>query len=199
MSHYFETPTAAGRQFDLTVSLWGRPVTLTSAPGVFSGRRLDPGTAVLLRTCPPPTGPGRLLDLGCGVGPIGLALALCCPQAEVVAVDVNQRAVELTALNAARLGVSDRLWAGPPQAVDPTWRFDQIWSNPPIRIGKTALHELLSDWLARLTDRGQAFLVVSRHLGADSLAAWSTDQGWDCRRLASAQGYRVLALARPDP
>ncbi|MDR1214631.1 MAG: methyltransferase [Propionibacteriaceae bacterium] len=198
MSHYFETPTAAGPQFNLTLRLWDRTVELVSAPGVFSGRRLDPGTAVLLRTCPPPTGPGRLLDLGCGIGPIALALASHCPQAEIAAIDVNRRAVELTALNAARLGLSDRLWAGPPEAVDPTWRFDQIWSNPPIRIGKAALRQLLTDWLGRLTDQGQAFLVVARHLGADSLAAWLAGQGWDCQRLASAKGYRVLRLARPE-
>ena len=70
--------------------------------------------------------------------------------------------------------------------------FDLIWSNPAIRVGKAALHEMLRTWLDRLTPDGRAVLVVQRHLGADSLAAWLNDEGWPTERLASRRGYRLL-------
>jgi len=200
MAHYFETPAGEAPEFDVTMTLWDRTVTLTSAPGVFSGRRLDPGTAVLLRACLPPTGPGPFLDLGCGLGPIGLALALHTA-AEIWALDVNHRALELTRRNAGRLGVADRLHAVTPDGIDPALRFAEIWSNPPIRIGKPALHELLTTWLTRLTPTGRAHLVVAKNLGADSLARWLGDGPWSVERRASARGYRVLdvgLIAAPD-
>jgi 16S rRNA G1207 methylase RsmC len=197
MSHYFETPAAPGPERLVPMRLWGFDVELLAAPGVFSGRRLDPGTAILLRTCPPPTGTPALLDLGCGAGPIACALALACPGGHVTAVDVNARAVQLTARNADRLGVAGRVAALAPDAVDPAARFDEIWSNPPIRIGKASLHDLLGAWLPRLAPGGAAKLVVARHLGADSLAAWLVGAGWPAERLGSAKGYRVLAVRRP--
>jgi len=194
VSHYFETPEGDGPEFDVPMTLWDTPVTLTSAPGVFSGHRLDPGTAVLLRTVGPPEGPGPFLDLGCGIGPLALALALHTRE-EVWAVDVNQRALELTAANAAALGVADRVHAVRPDQVPDAVTFQEIWSNPPIRIGKQALHDLLATWLARLAPDGQAHLVVAKNLGADSLARWLELQGHPTTKLASAKGYRVLRVA----
>jgi 16S rRNA G1207 methylase RsmC len=191
VSHYFETPAGDAAEFDVPMTLWDTPVTLTSMPGVFSGHRLDPGTAVLLRTVAPPEHAVTALDLGCGIGPIALALALHSP-ATVWAVDVNQRAVDLTARNAARLGLDGRVHAVTPDAVPAGLAFDEIWSNPPIRIGKPALHDLLTTWLARLAPGGRAYLVVAKNLGADSLAAWLAAAGWTTAKLGSAKGYRVL-------
>jgi len=195
VSHYFETPDGSDdARREISATIWGRTLTFTTSGGVFSGGRLDPGTAVLLRSVDPPLGGARrLLDLGCGYGPIAVALAAVCPDADVTAVDVNDRALELTRVNAARAGVAVR--AVHPEDVPPDTRFDEIWSNPPIRIGKDALHELLASWLARLETDGRAYLVVGRNLGADSLQAWLTDQGYVCDRLASAKGYRVLQVA----
>ncbi len=195
MSHYFETPVSRSERL-IPMSLWGHEVMMTSARGVFSAAGLDQGTAVLLRSLPAPVQATRLLDLGCGIGPIAVALATACPDAEVTAVDVNDLAVELTQRNAEAAGVGDRVRAARPDQIDPDDRFDEIWSNPPIRIGKEALHQLLRTWLPRLTSSGTARLVVARNLGADSLASWLVSEGWCVARTASSKGFRVLSVTR---
>ncbi len=196
MSHYFQTPSGTEKRFTVPMRLLGHDVELESARGVFSGDGLDAGTAVLLRTVEPPTGAVRVLDLGCGIGPITVALGLASPEARITAVDVNERALALTASNAARTSIADRVTVVHPDDVPAELAFDQIWSNPPIRIGKAALHALLEQWLPRLTPAGVAYLVVARNLGADSLAVWIEQNGWGCSRLASAKGFRVLAVTR---
>ena len=198
MSHYFETPEEPFVAHDFTATIFGRELTFASAPGVFSGSRLDLGTSVLLREVDPPVA-GHVLDLGCGVGTIAVGLALASPEVTVDAVDVNERAVELTRLNAGRHKVADRVRAMTPSKVSPETRYDEIWSNPPIRIGKEALHDLLLTWLARLREGGAAYLVVGRNLGGDSLQRWLIDKGYPTERLASAKGFRVLRACRRAP
>lgn len=200
MSHYFDTPQAPEKRRTIEATIWGQEHTFTTANGVFSGARLDPGTAVLFRETTPPAVPGRFLDLGCGFGPIAVALATQCPGAVVDAVDVNDRALELTRVNAAAAGVGEQVRvATPDQLLAQGPVYDQIWSNPPIRIGKQALHELLLTWLPRLAPQGQAWLVVSKNLGGDSLQQWLVEQGWPTVRTASAKGFRVLQVSRPGP
>jgi 16S rRNA (guanine1207-N2)-methyltransferase len=176
-------------------SAGGRSYALVASSGVFSAQRLDPGTAVLLRKAalPGPRG-GVYLDLGCGYGPISMVLAGTSPHATVYAVDVNARALDLVRANAAALGVADRVIACPPDEVPAGVRFDEIWSNPPIRVGKAELHNLLSTWLPRLAPGGSAWLVVARNLGADSLQDWLCGQGWQVARHASQKGYRVFQV-----
>ena len=198
MSHYFHTPEGPEHRREVHAVIWDLDYDFVSADGVFSGSRLDPGTAVLFRETEPPADSTRLLDLGCGFGPIAVALARSVPDARVDAVDVNERALELTRLNARRYGVDARVSVGTPDAVDPGTRYDEIWSNPPIRIGKPALHDLLTSWLPRLAPGGVARLVVGKNLGADSLARWLSDQGWDVTRAASAKGFRVLEVRPGD-
>jgi 16S rRNA (guanine1207-N2)-methyltransferase len=195
--HYFTAdPSAPFRRVPLTVEAWGRELRLTSGSGVFSQGRLDPGTGVLLRQTSSPTGGRTFLDLGCGYGVIAAALAVARPDAEVWAVDVNERAVLLAGENAEALRVADRLHAVTPDLVPAEVVFDEMWSNPPIRIGKEALHALLLTWLPRLAPEGRAVMVVGKNLGADSLQRWLTDQGYPTERLASAKGFRVLEARR---
>jgi len=171
----------------------GRVLSVQTSGGVFSRNRIDDGTAFLIDKAPPPPSRGTALDLGCGWGPLAMALAVRAPELQVWAVDVNQQAVNLARNNAAanKLG---QIVVRDPHDVPPDLRFDVIWSNPPIRIGKDQLHELLRTWLPRLASTGEAWLVVSRHLGADSLAAWLTAEGWSCERCASRRGYRLLRV-----
>jgi 16S rRNA (guanine1207-N2)-methyltransferase len=197
--HYFSAdPGVAFRRTPVRATVWGHELTLTSGSGVFAQGRLDVGTAVLFRETDPP-GPGTFLDLGCGYGVIGLALAVAVPGARVWAVDVNERAVLLANENAASLGVADRYTAVTPDAVPDDVMFDEIWSNPPIRVGKQALHELLLTWLPRLAPEGRAVMVVGKNLGADSLQRWLGEQGFPAGRLASSKGFRVLESRRAAP
>jgi 16S rRNA (guanine1207-N2)-methyltransferase len=196
--HYFSAdPSVAFRRAPVRATVWGHDLDLVSGSGVFAQGRLDIGTAVLFRETEPPSG-GVLLDLGCGYGVIGCALAVAAPGATVRAADVNERAVLLTNENAKSLGVEDRLVASTPDGVPTDLVFDEIWSNPPIRIGKEALHALLLTWLPRLRPGGRAVLVVGKNLGADSLQRWLTEQGYPTTRLASAKGFRVLEARRPS-
>ena len=194
--HYFSAdPSVPFKRVPVEAEVWGHDLRLTSGSGVFAQGRLDVGTAVLFRETEPPVG-GRILDLGCGYGVIGLAIALSAPTATVTAVDVNERAVLLANENAAALGVADRFRATTPEGVGSSAAYDEIWSNPPIRIGKDALHELLLTWLPRLVPGGRAVMVVGKNLGGDSLQRWLTDQGYPTERIGSAKGFRVLQTLR---
>jgi 16S rRNA G1207 methylase RsmC len=193
--HYFATdPASAVRRLPVQVTAWGHDLRLQSASGVFAHGRLDTGTAVLLRAARPDAAPGTYLDLGCGYGAIACGLAAAVPAGVVWAVDVNPRALQLTGENAAALGLADRVHARVPDAVPEGVAFDEIWSNPPIRVGKAVLHELLLRWLPRMRPDGRAVLVVAKFLGADSLQRWLGEQGYRCTRLASAKGFRVLEV-----
>lgn len=197
--HYFTSDPAAPsapQVIDLVLSE-GRLVPLTTDRGTFSPERIDDGTRALLAEGPAVPTAGVLADVGCGYGPIAIALALRGgPAVEVWAVDVNERARALCQANAEANGVGDQVRVVAPEDVPADLVVDQIWSNPPIRIGKTALHELLTTWLGRLSPgTGTAELVVQKHLGADSLSRWLTDQGWTTERTASRGGYRILHVA----
>lgn len=215
--HYFsETPGGDFTPREIEVELAGATRRLVTAGGVFSPEHLDEGTRVLLRTLAneaagaaepgTSTAPdnsaehadGPLLDLGCGWGAIALSAALTHPGTEVWAVDINARARELTATNAARLGL-DTVHVAAPDEVPGGLRFAAIHSNPPIRVGKAALHELLRQWLPLLAPGGSASLVVAKHLGAESLQRWiaTSFDTFDVSRAARDKGFHVIRVVAP--
>ncbi|WP_249295901.1 methyltransferase [Agrococcus sp. Marseille-Q4369] len=198
--HYFSPDPAAPESVrTLRVPIAGREREMVTAAGVFSGDRLDVGTAVLLDAVPAPPATGELLDLGCGWGPIAATLALRSPDARVWAVDVNARALSLVERNAELLSLSN-IVPSMPERVPADVRFDAIWSNPPIRIGKQQLHELLEAWIPRLAPGATAWLVVQKHLGADSLLRWLQERfaGFNVERADSRKTYRIIAVTAPD-
>jgi 16S rRNA (guanine1207-N2)-methyltransferase len=192
--HYFDPhPAVASRPRTVHLRLGEIDLELQADRGVFGSRAVDLGTLVLLGEAPPPPPAGEMMDLGCGYGPIAIAMALRAPGAHVWAVDVNERALELTRVNATAAGARS-VTACLPDEVPENVAFDAIYSNPPVRVGKAPLHELLLRWLPRLRPGGAAFLVVQRNLGSDSLAAWLASQGFAVSRLKSKKGYRVLEV-----
>lgn len=199
MEHYFSSePAAHSKPHPLTVTLGGVRRELISDAGVFSPQRLDLGTAQLLSHGPDLPERGTFVDLGCGWGPIALHLALTSPAATVWAIDVNTRARALTKENARRCNVEVNV-ADPDEALAAPQleRIDRLWSNPPIRIGKAALHELLETWLSRLAPTGEAMLVVAKNLGADSLGRWiESELELRCEKWHSRKGYRLLRITR---
>jgi 16S rRNA (guanine1207-N2)-methyltransferase len=212
--HYFDSdPDAASRPSTADLVLPDLHLRLNTDRGVFSPDRVDLGTRVLLETVPAPPAGGRLLDLGCGYGPVALTMASRAPGATVLGVDVNSRAVGLARRNASDHGLDnvrfavvspvgepvpeqDGEGAPAPLAEDLLGPFDALWSNPPIRVGKGVLHAMLRTWLGRLSPEGVAHLVVQRHLGSDSLQKWLDAEGLPAERVASRAGFRVLAVRR---
>lgn len=196
--HYFDaSPEAAHRPGLVRVVLPDVYLELATDSGVFSPGRLDPGTRFLLESASPPPASGDLLDLGCGYGPIAAVLAKRSPGATVWAVDVNERALRLCARNAEQAGLANVRCVAPDDPGLPA-SFAGMWSNPPIRIGKAALHSLLETWLSRLAPGAAAWLVVGRNLGADSLHSWLERRGWPVARAAARSGYRLLQVDYPE-
>jgi 16S rRNA G1207 methylase RsmC len=198
-AHYFSaSPAGPFTRKPLTVDLAGETRTLQTSGGIFSPDGIDKGTAVLLAEVPAPSPAGNLLDIGCGWGPIALTMALQSPGAHVYAVDVNERCITLTNENAASLGLGN-VTASAPEDVDPELRFDTIWSNPPIRIGKDELHSLLKLWIPRLAPGGSAWLVVQKNLGSDSLQRWLSqelDASFTVTREATSKAFRILRIRK---
>ena len=222
-SHYFDSDPSIGSSVKtISLVLPDMRLELRTDRGVFARDRVDAGTKLLLLDPPPiqgsdragELGPSRgptpvsptdgaatdertLVDVGAGYGPIACVLASRNPTATVWAVEVNGRARELCRQNAELAGLSNVIVVGP-EDVPEDLRVDEVWSNPPIRIGKSQLHELLISWLTRLQPTGTGQLVVQRHLGADSLQRWLVTQGWEVRRRRSRKAFRLLEVTRPD-
>lgn len=197
--HYFsDTPDSPDRRTTKQVTIRRHTFSVEVASGTFSPGRLDKGTRVLLATAPAPSPTGVLVDVGCGWGPITLAMASESPDARVIAVDTNSRARLLTAKNASTAGLTNVTVVAPDSVADDTV-VDTLWSNPPIRIGKQALHGLLGTWLHRLGPRGEAWLVVAKNLGAESLLAWlnTSHAGvFDAARVGRDKGFHVIRVTR---
>ena len=198
-NHYFaSSPEGPLVPREITVTLNGNKYSVLTAGGIFSPEHIDQGTQVLLTHLEKANPSGNFLDIGCGWGPIALALALHSPKAVIYAIDVNQRSLELTKLNAERLGISNIIVCKP-EEVPHDIQFDEIWSNPPIRVGKVVLHEILTLWINRLTTGGTARLVVQKNLGSDSLHKWLTQEfspEFESTRIDSSKTFRVLKVIR---
>jgi len=197
--HYFSQEPKSNYQLkQIELKIAGEVFKVSTASGTFSPLRLDVGTSVLIDQLELAPKDGNILDLGCGWGPIALNLAKHSPEAKVWAVDVNSRSLELTADNAKTVGLAN-IQTATPEAVPEDIKFSGIWSNPPIRIGKKELHELLLSWLPRLENGASAYLVVQKNLGSDSLQKWLAEtlvDGYEVSRLTSVKTYRILKVLR---
>jgi 16S rRNA G1207 methylase RsmC len=198
-NHYFaSSPEGPLVPREIAVTLNGNKYSVLTAGGVFSPEHIDQGTQVLLTHLEKANPSGNFLDIGCGWGPIALALALHSPKAKIYAIDVNERSLELTKLNVERLGLTN-IVVCKPEEVPSDIEFDEIWSNPPIRVGKIALHEILTLWINRLTAGGTARLVVQKNLGSDSLHKWLIQEfnpNFESSRIDTSKTFRVLKVTK---
>ncbi len=199
--HYFSAqPAGEFRTTEIAVRLAHGDYTVETAGSIFSPDHIDAGTEQLLYSVPTPPETGNFLDLGCGWGPMALTLAIEAPEASIYAVDVNERALELTTRNAARLGLAN-ITVGLPGSIEPAVNFDLIWSNPPIRVGKAELHDIMKTWLPRLNVAGEAYLVVAKHLGADSFEKWlgsEFEATHSVTREDTRKGFRIIKVVRTN-
>ena len=195
--HYFSNePVGEFRPKSIEVTLAGKKISVQTAGGIFSPDHVDTGTLVLLELLDEAPKIGNILDIGCGWGPIALSLAINNPHATVWAVDVNERALQLTRMNAEKLGLSN-IKVCKPEEVPTDLEFSGIWSNPPIRVGKDVLHEILLTWLPRLEKDADGYLVVQKNLGADSLHRWleaELPENYSTIRIDTAKSFRVLRV-----
>jgi 16S rRNA (guanine1207-N2)-methyltransferase len=197
--HYFSSdPAAPKKTVNIVLEVAGQEITIEAASGTFSSSKLDAGTAVLLKQDNHFPKDGNVLDIGCGWGPIGLAIAKLAKQTKVYGIDVNQRSIEQSNLNAEALGLKN-YWAMHSKDLAADMKFSAIWSNPPIRVGKKVLHELMETFIPRLEPGGKAMLVVQKNLGADSFQRWLASRfpESEVTRIATDKGYRVICLTSP--
>ncbi|MFU0543089.1 class I SAM-dependent methyltransferase [Gardnerella vaginalis] len=199
--YFSANPNSLDLRRTLHVDLRGHEVSVQVSNGVFSSSKLDLGTAVLLKHAPQPPENGRFFDIGCGWGAISLALGFESPNAQIYAVDVNERALELTDINAKNAGLNNIHTYLVEDALkeDELKDIDLIWSNPPIRVGKDILHNILLTWLPRLKVGGAAYLVVQKNLGSDSLIPWLSEnlgEDFSVEKYASSKGYRIIEVLR---
>ena len=198
-NHYFaSSPEGPLVTREITVNLNGNKTQVLTAGGIFSPEHIDQGTQVLLAHIEAANPTGTFLDIGCGWGPIALALALHSPKATIYAIDVNERSLELTKMNAGKLGITNIIVCKP-EDVPQEIMFDEIWSNPPIRVGKKVLHEILNLWIKKLVKGGTARLVVQKNLGSDSLHKWLMEEfspEFESTRIDSSKTFRVLKVSK---
>lgn len=200
-SQYFdENPNVESDPKLVSYSKNGIEYIFETDRGVFSYERVDKATQILLDVlgekfvgAPPQT----IVDVGCGYGPITCVVADQFPEASITGVDTNQRARDLAVKNCRKNIGGDRIRILAPEEVDETLTVDLIVSNPPIRVGKQALYELLRGWSTCLNEHGQMWLVIAKNLGSDSTAQYlETECAMEVHREASKKGFRVLRCTK---
>jgi len=194
MSHYFlNDDTLASKPRQIVYSFNGTNFSLESDIGVFSKNELDQGSELLIRTLLPLNLGNTLLDLGCGIGVLGLTLSYFHPGLNVLLTDVNTRALSLCNANANSLKLGQRvtvLQSDIYQKVE--GKFDSIVSNPPIRAGKKVTYEIYRGALTHLIDGGSLYIVIRKQQGALSVKSYLEELFGNVAVLAREKGFYVL-------
>ena len=200
MTQYFaQQPAVPSRRREVDARLRGRSWTFLTDAGVFAREGVDPGTRLLIEAMRIDAG-DRVLDLGCGYGPIGLVAATLALRGQVVMVDVNERAVVLARENAARAGLDNvEVFQGDGTAPVRGRTFDVVAMNPPIRSGRDAVRRLLRESREALRPGGRFYLVVRTAQGARTLAKEVEGMFAQAGEIARGGGYRVYEAMKGPP
>ena len=193
MAHYFDLdPPLASKERTVEFMIDGRVIALQSDNGVFSKDKIDEGTFAFLKVIVPLRLSGKILDIGCGYGPIGLTIALTSPEARVDLADVNTRALALCEKNAKLLGLSQRvtvLQSDVYKNIEGT--YDSIVVNPPIRAGKVVTYAMYDGAFTHLIDGGSLFLVIRKNQGAPSASKYIESIFGNITLLDRSKGYYI--------
>lgn len=193
MAHYYDLdPSLESKERLIEFVISGRKVSLYSDNGVFSKNKLDEGSRILIETLLPLNLTGKILDLGCGYGPIGLSIGLCSPSASVTLADVNPRAVALCKKNAELLNLSDRVTCLQSDIYSNVeGKFNAIISNPPIRAGKRVTYTMYKEAKEHLVSGGQFYFVIRKAQGASSASQYVKEVFGNITLLARSKGYHI--------
>ena len=198
MGYYFdENPTLESNVKEIAFSLYGQNYTYFTDNGVFSKSKIDEGTYIFLKVLLPLRLTGRILDLGCGYGPIGLTIAQNSKEARVDLADINSRALALASKSGERLNLNDRVTflhsdifekiEGP---------YDSIVVNPPIRAGKIVTYRMYEESKQYLIDGGSLYVVIRRKQGAESALKYIETVFENVSVLHKEKGYWIIKATK---
>ncbi|MGV0167926.1 class I SAM-dependent methyltransferase [Furfurilactobacillus sp. WILCCON 0119] len=196
--YYTPNPEAVHDETTWSFRLLGRELTFTTDNGVFSKRTVDYGSRVLLDAFSLDHVPsGSVLDLGCGYGPIGLALASTYPERTVTMVDVNERALALAQKNAQQNRIDNVTIFASDRYAAVTDRYAAIVTNPPVRAGKAIVDDMLSGAKDHLLPGGTLTVVLQKKQGAPSAKKLMTATFGNCEIVKKDKGYYILVATMP--
>ncbi|MBQ8536387.1 MAG: class I SAM-dependent methyltransferase [Clostridia bacterium] len=192
--YYTQAPESESHPRRFTASPLGKELAFWTDAGVFSKGEVDKGTALLLENLPPLQ--GRVLDLGCGWGAVGVTLKAAQPHLNVVMCDVNQRALDLTRRNLQENGLTARVLLSDGLAALAGETFEAVVSNPPIRAGKQVIYDLFRQSFDHLTPGGRLFLVIRKQQGAESAIAYLKTFFQEVVTLKKGGGFWIIQCTK---
>jgi len=192
--YYTQNPASEHRERTIRATACGLTLEFVTDAGVFSKNELDPGSRLLIERLPPLS--GRVLDLGCGWGPVGAFLARLNPQAELVLADVNERALALARRNLQKNGVRAEVIASDGfESIG--GMFSHVVTNPPIRAGKQVIYPMFDEAFRRLEPGGTLSVVIRRQQGAPSALKHFEETFGGAEIVAKDAGYWIIRARRP--
>lgn len=194
--YYTEMPASKHKPGELSYEYRGHALRFETDSGVFSRTEIDRGTHELLAALPE-TMEGKMLDLGCGYGVIGVSLGKQFPGLRIFMADINQRACELSRRNAQLNGVSAAVTQSDGYAAIDETGFDHILQNPPIRAGKAVIYQMFQEGALRLAQEGKLWLVIRKQQGAESAIRYLKTLFHSVETIAKKGGFWILCCSMP--
>ena len=194
--YYTRTPQSESRPVSCEYTFRGIPLTFLTDAGVFSRGEVDTGTRLLLEALPEELS-GDILDLGCGWGVIGIAVARKWPACHVTLADVNTRALDLSRENARRNRAAVSCLESDGMAALAGRTFDAVITNPPIRAGKQVIYRMFADAQKSLKPGGALYLVIRKQQGAESCVHYLSTLFREVEKLDRSGGFWVIRAAGP--
>ena len=193
MSHYFTNDHVKSNEHEIDVIINNLKLKFIVDNGIFSKKGLDFGTRTLLENIDIKKIKGNVLDFGCGYGPIGIYINKIT-KANVDMIDINKRALALAKRNAKLNDVNVNVFeSNIYENISEKYHF--IITNPPIRVGKKLLYEILFDAENHLKENGELWLVMNKNQGAKTLAK-DLEQTYDVTIVTKNKGFYIICAKK---